>query len=214
MALPSLRSTVLAVFVGLLTWAAPAFAVDAATLIKQIEAKYATVDSLRADFKQTARSEAFGDEVINGELVVARPAKMRWTYGKEKLFITNGTKMWVYTAEDKQVIEYDDISAARSSADSLFTSLDKLNEMFDIKVLTSDATGHSLELRPREEGQFKLVRLTFDAALMVKRVVITDSFDAVTELDFSGVQLNVKPDEALFTFKVPEGVDVVKANTN
>jgi outer membrane lipoprotein carrier protein len=216
MALRSLRSLflVLVTCVVALGAATSALAADAPTLIKQIEAKYAAVDSLKAQFTQTVRSAAFGDEVVAGELVVARPAKMRWSYGTERLFVTNGTKMWVYTAEERQVVEYDDISSSRSAADSLFTSLDKITEMFEVKVLSSDATGHQVELRPRDGAQFKLVQLGLDANLLVKRVVMTDSYGAVTELDFSAVQLNVKPDDALFTFTVPAGVDVVKSTTN
>lgn len=209
-----LRRALLTACLGALSWASPALALEASELIEQIEGKYAKVDSLKADFTQTSKSELFGDEVTKGELLVARPAKMRWTYGTEKLFVTNGEKMWIYTEEDRQVIEYDDVSSARSSADALFTSLDKLHEVFDVKVLSSTEAGHRVELRPHEEAQFKVVQLMLDAELLVKKVVITDTFDAVTELDFDNVKLNLTVADAEFVFTVPDGVDVVKANTN
>lgn len=192
-----------------------AFAQDQATeLIKQVEAKYKAVTSMKAQVMQTTHSELFGSETIKGELVLKRPAMMRWSFGDQKMFITNGQKMWIYTAEDKQVIEYDDISSGRATAESLLTSLDKLTSMFQIKVLSTSAYGHVLELKPSSDAQFKKVQLTLDANLLVTSVVITDTFDNLTSLTFSGVQLNVPAEDSLFVFKAPAGVSVVKAPTN
>ncbi len=122
--------------------------------------------------------------------------------------------MWIYTAEEKQVIEYEDISGNRSTADSLLTSLDKLDEHFKIELLSAGEAGYDMMLKPMEEGQFKQVQLTLDPELMVKKVIITDTFDNITELSFTNVELNAKTDDATFTFKIPEGVDVVKGTTN
>ncbi|HMV67808.1 MAG TPA: outer membrane lipoprotein carrier protein LolA [Myxococcota bacterium] len=193
----------------------PALAQDAAAeLIKQVEAKYKGITSMKAQVTQTTRSELFGTETIRGELVLKRPAMMRWAFGDQKLFITNGQKMWIYTAEDHQVIEYDDIASGRATAESLLTSLDKLTSMFDIKVLATSAYGHVLELKPHNAAQFKKIQLTLDKDLMVTSVVITDTFDNQTDLAFAAVQLNVPADDSLFTYKAPAGVSVVKAPTN
>ncbi len=192
-----------------------AHADEAATaLIQRIEAKYKTVTTLKASVTQTSRNELFGSETLTGELIVKRPAMMRWTFGSAKAFVTNGTKMWIYTADDKQVIEYDDISSGRDTAESLLTKLDKLTTMFDIKVLATSEYGHVLELKPFKEAQFKKVQLTLDKNLMVTSVVITDTFNNTTDLAFANVQLNVPADDSLFTFKAPAGVETVKAPTN
>lgn len=201
--------------VALVAVSAPAHAQDAAAeLIKKVEAKYKAVTFMKAQVIQTTRSELFGAETLRGELVLKRPAMMRWSFGDQKLFITNGQKMWIYTAEDKQVIEYDDIASGRATAESLLTSMDKLTSMFHIKVLATSEFGHVLELKPNSDAQFKKVQLTLDKDLQVTSVVITDTFDNVTDLTFTGVQLNVTADDSLFTFKAPAGVSVVKAPNN
>ena len=94
MALRALRNSVFASVLGGLMASMPAVGADTpdaaavvatAALVKQVEAKYADVSSLKAVFTQTARSELFGDEVSKGNLVVARPAKMRWEFGSKLL---------------------------------------------------------------------------------------------------------------------------------
>ncbi len=196
------------------THATTAYAVTAADLIKAVETKYKSVAGLRASFTQISRNAVFGDETVTGIITVKRPAKMRWEFGKDKLFITNGSKLWIYTVADKQVIQYDDLSSGQTTAESLLGSLDKLTSMFKITVVKSDATGNVLDMIPNEEGQFKRVRLTLDAALLIKQVIITDTFDNVTEMNFTAVQLNPAIDDAIFEFRVPAGVDVVRATTN
>lgn len=209
-----MRNLLQAFVLALMVVASPmASATEVSEIVSAVEAKYKDVTSLKAKFTQTTRSELFGDETLKGDLAVERPSKMRWAFGAEKLFVTDGKKMWIYTAEEKQVIEYDDISSQRSTADSLLTSLDKLDEHFNIEVVSSDAEkGHVLMLKPVEEGQFKTIRLTLDKDLMIGAVVITDTFDNITELSFTEVELNAKLEASMFTFSAPDGVDVVKAN--
>lgn len=184
---------------------------SASPLVERVEAKYADVTTLKADFVQTNTSELFGEEVQKGELLLKRPAMMRWAFGDEKQFVTDGKSMWIYTAADKQVIEYADISGNRTAADSLLQSLDKLDEFFTVKILASDdAKGHSLQLTPKEEGQFKNLKLSLDAELTVSGVVMTDAFDNVTDIAFSKVELNAPAEDSAFQFKAPEGVEVIK----
>lgn len=210
----ALRAAFLTTLVAVTSVMPEAVAADASALVAKVEAKYKDVTSIKAAFTQVSKSELFGDEKVEGDLTVKRPDKMRWAFGAEKLFVTDGKRMWIYTAEDRQVIEYDDISGARSNADALLTSLDKLDEQFKIDLLESSDTEHKLALAPREDGQFKKVMLTLDGALMVKAVVITDTFDNITELSFRDVKLNVAVDDSAFTFTVPDGVDVIKAAAN
>lgn len=209
-----LRALMAIVLVAYTVVGTPAQSVEPAELIKQVETKYEKVTSIRAEFSQTTRNALFGEETVGGTVVLKRPGMMRWEFGDQKLFVTNGSKMWIYTAEDKQVIEYDDISSQRGAADSLLTSLDKLDEMFKIEVLSSTDAGHTIKLLPNDEGQFKNVVLTVDAELMVQKIVITDTFDNTTEIVLKNVELNAKADDSLFTFAVPDGVDVIKAATN
>lgn len=203
---------------GLSLTPTPAAALEVKEVVAGVEKTYANVDAMQANFVQVAHT-AFGPETTKGKVTVKRPSKMRWEFeakpGEERLFVTDGSKMWVYAAEDQQVIEYDDISAQQGTMDSLLTSLDKLDELFDVTL--NDATDASIHvtLKPLDDaGQFKSVEVWFAPDYEIQKVNIADTFDNVTSLTFSSVNLGVKVADSLFTFKVPEGTTVVKATTN
>lgn len=179
-------------------------------VVDAVEAKYAKVESIQAAFVQTTHSEIFGSEEQRGTLVLKRPRMMRWefTSGVDKLFVTNGKTMWVYTRDDNQVIQYDNVTS-QGGADSLLQSLDKLDEMFQVSLI-DDSEGHHLQLVPKgDEQRFKKLELKLDPELNVKHVHFVDAFDQVTELDFQDVKLDVKVPDSTFDFQIPEGVEVI-----
>jgi outer membrane lipoprotein carrier protein len=185
---------------------------SAADLISRIEARYKAVTTIKATVVQT-RSDAFGTETIAGDLMVKRPAKLRWQLG-DKLFVSNGSKMWIYTKTDNQVIEYDDIASSRQSAESLLTSMDKLQQQFDVTVVSQGSSGYQLSLKPKSADNFKRAELWLDGSLNVLVVMIVDTFDNKTNLAFSKLQFNTSMDDAQFNFTAPAGATVVKATTN
>lgn len=191
-------------------------ALTAKALIAKVEQTYATVQTIEAKFVQTAFNEVLGDSTEEGTLAIKRPHFMRWAFGTEKLFVSNGQKMWIYTAQDKQVIEYDDISSGKDAANSLLTQLDKVDELFVVEVLASSASEHVLSLSPRDAAtsQFKTVKLVLDGAMSPKQVEIVDPFGQVTRLTLTEVKLNTPMADSVFEFSAPTGVDVVKATTN
>jgi outer membrane lipoprotein carrier protein len=193
------------------TTPAAAQAGDAKAIVQAVEAKYAGVETLSADFVQTTRSEVFGDEKQKGRLFVKRPSKMRWEFTESgKQFVTDGRTMWVYSKEDNQAIRFDDVSNQADAAQSLLQSLDKLDELFLVQTApAASAESHALDLRPRTEGQVKRIRLVLDKQYLLQHVTITDAFDGVTELEFSAVNLGADAPDALFDFKVPEGAQVI-----
>jgi outer membrane lipoprotein carrier protein len=203
----------LALSVGLFA-ASPAWAGELdQKLIESVEAKYSTVSVMKAAFEQTTKSQMFGEEKSSGDLIVKRPSKMRWTFeGDSKQFVTDGKTMWIWSKADNQVIRYDDVSSQASAADSILGSLDQLQELFEVDVVPVDVPGHTLSLTPREEGQFKKVKLVLTDGLVLEQVVITDAFDNVTELTFKDVVLNATVPDSAFEFEVPAGANLVVAS--
>ena len=186
-------------------------------IISKIEARYGGIDALTARFVQTTRSSVFGAEEQGGALKVKRPSMMRWSFDGEggKEFVTDGKTMWIYTRADNQVLKYEDVSSVKSQADNLLQSLDRIDEMFEVSLVDDgDAALHTLSLKPREgEAQFKTLRLVLDEQVMLKGLTMTDTFDNVTELAFSNVQLDAVLPASAFSFEVPEGAQVVDAGS-
>lgn len=184
-------------------------ATDQKAVISAIEKKYSGVTAMQAAFVQTSHSQTFGDDKQSGTVALKRPKQMFWDFGN-KQFVTDGKTMWVYTADDNQVIKYDNIgTSGGTTADELLTSLDKIDSLFAVTTL-EDSVGHSFDLAPKKDnGSVKKVHLELSDDLLVEKVVITDSFDNITQLDFTDVKLNVEVPDSKFQFQVPPGAEVV-----
>ena len=212
-----MKASPLALALSTFGMAFPAFGGDASAVIRSVEGKYVSVQSMSAAFVQVTRSASFGDEQQSGQVSLKRPKMMFWDFAAtgansagKKQFVSDGKSMWVYTADTKQAIRYD--AGAPSQADELLQSLDHLNDMFIVDLVDDkNDPGHVLALTPKKEGQAKKVRLELDASLLMKRVVITDQYDNVTELQFSKVTLNAKIPDSTFQFKPPAGVEIISA---
>ena len=198
---------------GVGLFGAPALA-GTAEVIDAVEAKYADVDTLSAQFTQTTKSELYGAEAQSGTMTLMRPAKMRWTFdGDGKEFVTDGSTMWIYSPGDNQVLKYSDVSQSAGAADSLLQSLDRISEMFDIELLEETDTSKQLKLMPKgDQAQVKAITLTLDGDYLVQNVTIIDAFDTSTALSFEKVQLDAKVPDGLFTFDIPKGTEVISAN--
>lgn len=181
-------------------------------LVAEVEARYTGVETISADFTQTVRNAMFGDDVQQGTMVLSRPNKMNWRFGDgERAFVSDGDNMWIYSQADNQVIHYDGFNPTAGGAESLLTSLDQLDELFDVAL--AEGEGKRLSLTPKTPGQVKSVLLVLTDDLSVDEVVITDPFDNVTELDFGSMQLNPTVEATTFAFTVPEGANVIEAGS-
>lgn len=178
-------------------------------IIEAVEARYAKVDTIQAKFTQ-AKKDAFGEVKQDGDVVLQRPTKMRWrfTTGDESSFVTDGSTLWIYTKADNQVLRISDTSQATSTANTFLTSLDSLDELFKI-TLVSNTDGPVLELVPRTEGMYTSIRLSLSKDLTLRRVVFNDTYGNVTDLGFRDVKLNGAVDPKAFVFTPPPGATVI-----
>jgi outer membrane lipoprotein carrier protein len=206
--------SILVVFVVTALQVTTAHAAELAEVITGVEGKYKSVAVMQADFVQTTRSALFGEEIQRGDVTLKRPSMMLWNFTNEKQFVTDGSTMWIYTKADNQVIRYDDISGATSTADSLLQSLDRLSELFEVALASETETTYVLGLTPKEENsQYKGIKLTLNHEHVVQSVVIDDAFDNVTELNFADIRLDGDVPDSKFKFDIPEGAEVITAGS-
>jgi len=208
-----------AVVFGQLAQAAPP-ELTTEEIVKGIESTYGEVQSIRADFVQTTRSPALGETgKQRGKMQIKRPKKMRWDFQRPdaKLFVTDGSRMWVYSPDDKQAILYENISAAGAGGmGSLLTDLNELDEHFTVTQIEDEEARRRnnivLQLLPKAEGvNIKSLRIEFTRKRYnIQRLVMVDAFDNETELSFSQVRMNLAIDDSVFDFQPPEGVEVIK----
>ena len=207
----------------LLTMCPPALAQELTTeqVVSAVESAYAGVDTIKADFVQVTRSAAAGEEPRQkGVVLLKRPRKMRWNFTQPMIssFITDGQKMWVWSAESNQVILTEDLSASSGNdMAALLSDLGKLGELFDVQHVESteadEHRSHILQLKPKTEASFKSLQLVVSRKkYTLERLVMVDLFDNIVELDFSAVRMNPEITDEQFTFQIPEGATVIRAD--
>src|SRR5918994_6978157 len=79
---------------------------SAAELAATLQRKYGTVRDFSADFVQTYRGGVLNRQIKDsGRVMIRKPGRMRWEYQapEEKLFVSDGVKVYSYVPEDKQV---------------------------------------------------------------------------------------------------------------
>src|SRR6266851_4829088 len=81
--------------------------VSADQLARALQKKYDAVKDFTADFVHTYEGGVLKTRVSErGRVLIKKPGKMRWEYRapEEKLFVSDGVKIYSYLPQDKQVI--------------------------------------------------------------------------------------------------------------
>jgi outer membrane lipoprotein carrier protein len=212
-------------------------AVGSATGISDYSADFsqlARIASLDRSQQASGRIEvAFTEQAGPG----GRTVKFRWLYLQptSQEIVSDGVTLWVYVPENRQVIQ-SDIAATRevSQTDPMvfLTGLGNLSRDFVIDWATPDRDDEgnfALELTPRKPSPMisRLVmvvnRLAVEAYLQDSRqnnrgelyfpITSTTVYDPngnSTVITFSNLQLNKGIPPENFSFKVPEGVQVIR----
>lgn len=191
---------------------------DLKATIAALQQRYASVDSIRADFSQTYRAPGI-DQTESGTLYMKKPGLMRWEYRypEIKLFVADGRDTYLYTPEDRQVMVQ-----RFTAADLHNTPLEFLLGRGDI-LRSFDASWEPdagstaagsllLRLVPRAE-QTDYAYLVIDcdrSSYDISRIVIHERTGNTSEFVLSNVKTNVKIDSTQFQFKIPKGVEVVR----
>jgi outer membrane lipoprotein carrier protein len=222
-------------------FALPLSAIAAPASLKEVvtalEKGYAGLQDVQADFSQKTTIAAVNREQKgNGEVLLKRPASatamFRFNYAKPKQqIISNGTQVWFYTPENKQVL-VNSVAAmfagGNSIALSYLTGLGHVSRDFDIVFAPElqDKNGnYHLELTPKKESPvLAKLQLTVSAEAVtqlqtsgeVKNIfpvissVVHDAGGNRTRIDYSRARVNKGLDNGKFNFKIPEGVEVIK----
>ena len=184
-------------------------------IIDRVEARYAA-PGFSARFLQTSTLKAMEiTDRASGRIFVKRPGMMRWEYEKPELqtIVTDGRRLWLYRPEDNQVMIgkapafFGDGKGAGFLAD-----IRQIRRQFYITLENKIIDGnYSLKLFP--------ITKTFDLAVVhlsiatqgfdVVRIVTYNSYGDTTRIDLSHIRPEQTLDDNLFTFPIPEGVEVL-----
>lgn len=194
-----------------------ASAIEAGEVARRVQERFdATTDLTAAVNQELVVASAGKTLTATGSVAFKRPGKMRWnlTDGSTQVIVADGSTLWFYQPEEKQVLKAPFQAAFRSSTPiSFLTGVGRLSEDFDVRL---DGEGEGvihLALTPRKgEGELGRLRLSVDAHTYdIVGAEIVDPLGNITRLRFSDLRRNSGFDDAQFRFDVPPGVDVIEA---
>ena len=146
-----------------------------------------------------------------GVLAFSRPGKFRWTYLKPyaQLIVGDGSKVWIYDEDLKQVTVKKLDQALGSTPAALLAGNNDAMRAFRLVDKGAKDGIEWLEALPRDkDGGFERIRMGFDASGL-RTMELVDSFGQTTVLTFSALERNPKLNPALFRFSPPKGADVI-----
>ena len=201
-------------------WAATlAATADPDSLARALQRKYDTVRDFTADFVHSYQGGVLRKTVTErGRLLVKKPGMMRWAYSgdEEKVFVSDGRKMYSYIPADKQVYVSSVPPDDQASTPALFLA-GKGQLLRDFVVSDGEVPPAAprgtvaLKLAPkRHEGDYDWLLLVVDESTLQLRMLVTgDKQGGQSTFTFSNLKENVGLSDREFVFKIPRGVDVV-----
>lgn len=193
----------------------------AAQVVAQMQKVYEHTAAIKARFAQTLTGPT-GKRQASGGVVLKKPGKMRWDYEKpeKKLFVADGTTLWVYEPEDEQAFKQSLSSSQLPTQVSFLFGRGKLLDEFDVSYLDSAKAGDLgdpgdlvLKLVPKvASAQYRyLVFVVNPTTYLVKETVLYDQQDGTNHITFSGLDANPKNgvDDSRFVFTPPAGTKII-----
>lgn len=193
--------------------ASPALADQAATA--KLDEYLQKNQSLKASFSQSVFDEK--NQLLQsakGELILQRPDKFYWhiLQPDEQIILADGRNLWVYDVELEQAtVENYQARVKDTPAELLSGNIKTISQLFDIDQLSDFDNSEWFRLTPVDQANasnFQWIELGFSSQ-QLRQMRFLDNLGQITEIAFSGVQLNPSISSNQFTLDLPDDVDVI-----
>lgn len=196
---------------------------SAEQFVAALQTRYDSIRDFSADFVHSYEGGVVRRHVVeSGSVLVKKPGKMRWTYTtpEEKLFVTDGVKIYSYIPADKQVIVSSMPAQDQATAPMRFL-IGSGNLTRDFSATTVEAPeappgSVALKLVPRlREREYDWLIVVVDrVSFRLHSLTSADQQDGRSTIVFTNLKENLGLADKSFTFKIPRGVDVVTSDSN
>ena len=171
------------------------------------------IKTMTAAFTQTV-TDAKGVvlQLSSGELSIAEPNRIRWTVNQPmpQQIISNGVRIWLFDPDLEQVIiQAYDSNLAATPAGLFSGDSEAINSAFSVTHDQSVSAVNSYILTPKSnDALYQSLRFDFSEQ-QPQALAFIDSLNQTTRIEFSDVLLNPTLADKLFTFEIPDGIDVI-----
>ena len=189
-------------------------------VVDHVQKRYDAAADFRAHFSQTLTNPTFKRKTaLSGEVLLKKPGKMRWNYQTPdvKMYLADGTRLWLYEPEDHQAFKQDLKSSQLPAALAFLTGKGKLADEFEIAFSKTPGVGtardYVLSLHPRQaQPQVKEITFVVDPeTFLVRESVLVDGQGNVNDMLFSDIKINGGVPDTTFKWSPPAGTRVIDA---
>ena len=217
-----ITSSLFLMMVTAISFCPPVLAQNVEDIVNGVQQHYEQTNDVQANFIQLSLIKSIGQtKETRGLVFFQKPGKMRWEYTEptQQLLVSDGKTFWLYVPDDEQVIVQEAEDAYGSKTPIVFLSgMGKLQNDFYMKLLPPATDqyvrkpAHRLELLPKEpQPDVAKLILTVDAAdFQIVHSAVYDPYGNITDVYLQDIEVNFGLPEGLFTFEIPEGVDVIQ----
>jgi outer membrane lipoprotein carrier protein len=195
----------------------------ASELAQALQRKYDTVKDFSTDFVHAYQGGVLKKQLTErGHLLVKKPGKMRWDYTapEEKLFVSDGVKIYSYVPADKQVVVTSVSRTDEASTPALFlagkgsVTRDFTPSLIDLPPgLPLGSRALKLQPKSRQPDYDWLIVAVDPATFSIRGLVTVDAQGGTSTFAFTNLKENVGLADHEFAFTIPRGVDVVNDET-
>ena len=185
-------------------------------LAGQLQKRYQGIRDFAADFVHSYRGGVLRTQATErGNVAIKKPGMMRWIYTspEKKEFVSDGSKIYSYLPEDKQVVVASVPGDNQATTPALFLA-GKGDIARDFSAAYADspvAGATALKLTPRRsEPEYEYLIVAVDpATLQIRALTTRDRQGGDSTISFTNLKENQGISDKTFAFRIPRGVDVI-----
>jgi outer membrane lipoprotein carrier protein len=193
---------------------------DADVMARSLQQRYQGIRDFSASFVHAYRGGVLRTQTTErGTVSIKKPGLMRWVYTapERKEFVSDGTKIYFYVPEDRQVTVSDVPEVDQATTPVLFLA-GKGDIARDFTAAYADAAPAGtvgLRLTPRRsEPDYEYLIVAVDpVTLQIRALTTRDRQGGDSTLTFSNLKENTGISDKEFAFRIPRGVDVITDGT-
>ena len=195
------------------------FGVTGQLVLTEVQKRYEGTNDLEGSFLQEYVGKVMKQHLKQeGKVYFKKKGMMRWDYRTpDQKFISDGTTLWFYQAEENQVF-VSDISKVIKEKTPLAFLAGEGDLSRDFKLLNFNESisqkeeNFVLELAPKEPDTVlsKLILTVDKKTYIVVQTDIIDGLGNVTRTRFIDIKMDVGLSNSFFHFTIPPGTEVLK----
>ncbi len=183
------------------------------SISEKLSALLRPIESMSANFTQQLFDADDSElELFEGVFKLAKPGKMLWHIKQpmEQKLVSDGEVLWIYDPDLEQVVIESFADKIKSTPIALFNGqVADLDSRYTITQQHTERSTEIFTLSPKDTSSlFSRIDITFVDSVP-QSIAVIDTFEQRTLIVFDKLSINPLFDPSIFSFIIPNQVDVI-----